>query len=132
MAAARQEAHAGAAADAVPRRHGPVAGASRPALDAIVRAVAGHFGIDVADLESPERHLHVARPRQMALTIASNMTHLSLPEIGAALGGRDHTHVLHAVRTMQMLLAESPALAADYAAIVARLSSGRSRAHHSR
>jgi chromosomal replication initiator protein len=65
-------------------------------VDAIQRAVAEHFGLRTADLVSPSRRRSVTRPRQLAMALAKELTNASLPEIGAAFGGRDHTTVLHA------------------------------------
>jgi chromosomal replication initiator protein len=60
--------------------------------------VAEYYKIRIADLLSKRRSRSIARPRQVAMALAKELTNHSLPEIGDAFGGRDHTTVLHAVR----------------------------------
>lgn len=72
-------------------------------LDNIQKTVADFYKLRVADLHSKRRSRNVARPRQMAMAIAKELTNHSLPEIGDAFGGRDHTTVLHAVRKIKEL-----------------------------
>ncbi|MGQ7093239.1 chromosomal replication initiator protein DnaA, partial [Escherichia coli] len=67
-------------------------------IDNIQKTVAEYYKIKVADLLSKRRSRSVARPRQMAMALAKELTNHSLPEIGDAFGGRDHTTVLHACR----------------------------------
>jgi chromosomal replication initiator protein len=67
-------------------------------IENIQRTVADLYKIRIADMESQRRTRVVARPRQMAMALAKELTTLSLPEIGKAFGGRDHTTVLHACR----------------------------------
>lgn len=67
-------------------------------IDNIQRTVAEYYKIKVADLLSKRRNRSVARPRQIAMALAKELTNHSLPEIGDAFGGRDHTTVLHACR----------------------------------
>ncbi len=67
-------------------------------VDNIQRTVAEYYKIKMADLLSPKRNRSVARPRQMAMALAKDLTSHSLPEIGEAFGGRDHTTVLHGCR----------------------------------
>ena len=67
-------------------------------IDNIQRTVADYYKIKVADLLSKRRTRSVTRPRQMAMALAKELTNHSLPEIGDAFGGRDHTTVLHACR----------------------------------
>lgn len=69
-------------------------------IDNILRTTAEYYKIKVADLLSKRRNRSVARPRQMAMTLCKELTNHSLPEIGDAFGGRDHTTVLHACRTI--------------------------------
>ncbi len=69
-------------------------------LDLVQKTVADYYKIKVADMYSPKRTRAVARPRQIAMWIARELTSHSLPEIGEAFGGRDHTTVLHACRTI--------------------------------
>ena len=72
-------------------------------LENIQKTVADFYKIRVADLHSKRRSRNVARPRQMAMAIAKELTNHSLPEIGDSFGGRDHTTVLHAVRKIKEL-----------------------------
>ena len=72
-------------------------------MDNIQRTVAEYYKIKVADLHSKRRSRSVARPRQMAMALAKELTNHSLPEIGDAFGGRDHTTVLHACRKIKEL-----------------------------
>lgn len=72
-------------------------------IDNIQRVVAEYYKIKVSDLHSKRRSRSVARPRQVAMYLAKDLTHHSLPEIGDAFGGRDHTTVLHACRKIKEL-----------------------------
>lgn len=72
-------------------------------LDNIQRIVAEYYRIKVADLMSKRRSRSVARPRQVAMALAKELTNHSLPEIGDSFGGRDHTTVLHACRKIEEL-----------------------------
>jgi chromosomal replication initiator protein len=67
-------------------------------VENIQKTVADFFGIKVADMYSKKRPANIARPRQIAMYLAKELTQKSLPEIGDLFGGRDHTTVLHAVR----------------------------------
>lgn len=82
-------------------------------IDNIQRVVAEYYKIRVADLHSKRRSRSVARPRQVAMYLAKDLTHHSLPEIGEAFGGRDHTTVLHACRKIKELIAEDSDIAED-------------------
>ncbi|WKT60616.1 chromosomal replication initiator protein DnaA [Microbulbifer thermotolerans] len=72
-------------------------------VDNIQRVVAEYYKIKVSDLLSKRRSRSVARPRQVAMSLAKELTNHSLPEIGDAFGGRDHTTVLHACRKIREL-----------------------------
>ncbi len=72
-------------------------------IENIQRVVAEYFKIKVSDLHSKRRSRSVARPRQVAMALAKELTNHSLPEIGDAFGGRDHTTVLHACRKIKEL-----------------------------
>ena len=67
-------------------------------VENIQKAVADFYSIKVADMYSKKRPANIARPRQIAMFMAKELTQKSLPEIGELFGGRDHTTVLHAVR----------------------------------
>ena len=83
-------------------------------LENIQKTVADYYKVRVADLLGKRRSRNVARPRQMAMALAKELTTHSLPEIGNAFGGRDHTTVLHAVRKVQQLREEDPRFEEDY------------------
>ena len=67
-------------------------------IENIQKTVANYYKIRIADLLSAKRNRSLARPRQLAMTLAKELTNHSLPEIGDAFGGRDHTTVLHACK----------------------------------
>ena len=75
-------------------------------------AVCGHYQIGLTDLKSTRRERRIARPRQLAMYLAKTLTPLSLPDIGKAFG-RDHTTVMHAVKTMEDLLCRDKSLSSD-------------------
>ncbi|BBP44628.1 chromosomal replication initiator protein DnaA [Thiosulfatimonas sediminis] len=87
-------------------------------LDNIQKTVADYYKIRVADLHSKRRSRNVARPRQIAMAIAKELTNHSLPEIGDAFGGRDHTTVLHAVRKIKELRETEHQLDDDYNSLI--------------
>jgi chromosomal replication initiator protein len=92
-------------------------------IDNIQRTVAEYFSIKVADLLSKRRSRSVARPRQMAMALAKELTNHSLPEVGDAFGGRDHTTVLHACRTIKAMLDTDTQIQEDWTDLVRILSS---------
>jgi len=75
----------------------------RVTIEEIQKRVAEHFNIRVSDMHSARRARAVARPRQVAMYLAKQLTARSLPEIGRKFGGRDHTTVMHAVRKVDEL-----------------------------
>ncbi len=75
----------------------------RVTIEEIQKQVASHFNIRVSDMHSARRARAVARPRQVAMYLAKQLTTRSLPEIGRKFGGRDHTTVMHAVRKVDEL-----------------------------
>ena len=83
-------------------------------IDNIQRTVAEYYKIKVADLLSKRRNRSVARPRQIAMTLAKELTNHSLPEIGDGFGGRDHTTVLHACRMITELRQSDADIEEDY------------------
>jgi chromosomal replication initiator protein len=83
-------------------------------VDGIQKTVAEYFKIKVADMHSKRRNRNVARPRQVAMALAKDLTPMSLPEIGEAFGNRDHTTVLHACRTIATLRKKDFSLNRDY------------------
>lgn len=92
-------------------------------IDNIQRTVAEYYKIKMADLLSKRRSRSVARPRQMAMALSKELTNHSLPEIGDAFGGRDHTTVLHACRKIEQLREESHDIKEDYSNLIRTLSS---------
>ena len=72
-------------------------------VENIQKTVAEYYKIRIADLLSKRRSRSIARPRQVAMALAKELTNHSLPEIGDAFGGRDHTTVLHACRRVKEL-----------------------------
>ena len=85
----------------------------RVTIDEIQKRVAEHFNIKMAEMTSSRRARIVARPRQVAMYLAKQLTSRSLPEIGRKFGGRDHTTVMHACRKIEELVASDRALAED-------------------
>jgi len=83
-------------------------------IDNIQRTVAEYYKIKIADLLSKRRSRSVARPRQVAMALAKEVTNHSLPEIGDAFGGRDHTTVLHATRKIAELCETDADISEDY------------------
>ena len=83
-------------------------------VDGIQKTVAEYFKIKLSDMHSKKRTRNIARPRQVAMALARDLTQLSLPEIGEAFGNRDHTTVLHASRTIATLRKKDQALNRDY------------------
>lgn len=83
-------------------------------IENIQRTVAEYFKMRVADLLSKRRNRSVARPRQIAMALAKELTNHSLPEIGDAFGGRDHTTVIHACRKIAELKRLEERLREDY------------------
>ena len=85
----------------------------RLSMEEIQKRVAEHFKIRISDMSSARRARAVARPRQVAMYLSKQLTSRSLPEIGRAFGGRDHTTVMHAVRKVEELVKADSAFAED-------------------
>lgn len=85
----------------------------RITIDEIQRKVAEHYNIKLSDMHSARRARQVARPRQVAMFLAKQLTARSLPEIGRKFGGRDHTTVMHAVRKIEELVGDDASFAQD-------------------
>lgn len=83
-------------------------------IDNIQSTVAEYYKIKRSDLLSKRRNRSIARPRQVAMALAKELTNRSLPEIGEAFGGRDHTTVLHGCRKIKELCESSADIAEDY------------------
>ena len=82
-------------------------------IDEIQKKVVEHYNIKLSDMHSPRRSRSVARPRQVAMYLAKSITTRSLPEIGRKFGGRDHTTVIHAIKTIEEIMVNDPNLAED-------------------
>ena len=92
-------------------------------IDKIQRAVAEYYNIKISDILSKRRNRTIARPRQVAMALTKELTSHSLPEIGDAFGGRDHTTVIHACRKVAELREESVDVAEDYKNLSRQLTS---------
>jgi len=82
-------------------------------IEDIQTKVAEHFNVRVSDMHSARRARNVARPRQVAMYLSKILTSRSLPDIGRSFGGRDHTTVMHAVKTIEELVKDDKAFADD-------------------
>ena len=87
-------------------------------IDNIQKTVADYYKIKVSEMYSKKRSRNIARPRQVAMALAKELTHLSLPDIGEAFGGRDHTTVLHACRKIAALRSTSSDVTRDVNALL--------------
>ena len=92
-------------------------------IDNIQKTVAEYYKIRVSDLLSARRSRSITRPRQLAMTLSKELTNHSLPEIGDAFGGRDHTTVLHACRKITSLRESDQRINDDYINLLRSLSS---------
>jgi chromosomal replication initiator protein len=92
-------------------------------LDNILKTVSEYYKVKVADILSKRRSRSIARPRQIAMALAKELTNHSLPEIGDHFGGRDHTTVIHACRKVKELIQEASEFAEDYKNLMRILSS---------
>lgn len=90
-------------------------------LELIQKTVADYYKLKVAEMYSKKRTRAIARPRQIAMWLARDLTHHSLPEIGEAFGGRDHTTVLHACRTINDLRSKDAILGNDLHVLIQTL-----------
>jgi chromosomal replication initiator protein len=79
-------------------------------MEGVMEVVADHYSIKVTDMKSKRRTRNITFPRQVAMYLIRHMTDRSLPEIGEAFGGRDHTTVIHAVEKIEKELKLDPSL----------------------
>lgn len=86
-----------------------------------MKTVAEYCKVKVADMLSKRRNRSIARPRQLAMALCKELTNHSLPEIGDAFGGRDHTTVLHACRQIQNLKETNTDIAEDWSNLLRTL-----------
>jgi chromosomal replication initiator protein len=90
-------------------------------IENIQKTVADYYKIRVSEMYSKKRSRNVARPRQVAMALAKELTSLSLPDIGDAFGGRDHTTVLHACRKIVELKTTDQDVSRDFNALLQML-----------
>jgi chromosomal replication initiator protein len=83
-------------------------------VENIQKTVADYYKIKVSEMYSKRRSRNVARPRQIAMALAKELTQMSLPDIGEAFGGRDHTTVLHACRKVALLKSTNTDITRDF------------------
>lgn len=91
-------------------------------IENIQKTIAEYYGIRVSDLKSKRRNRQIARPRQVAMALAKELTSLSLPDIGDAFGGRDHTTVIHACKKVVELTKTDTKINEDYNSLLKILS----------
>jgi len=91
-------------------------------IDNIQKTVAEFYGIRVSDLKGKRRNRQIARPRQVAMALAKELTSMSLPDIGDAFGGRDHTTVIHACKKIEELSRTDSKIEEDYSSLQKTLS----------
>lgn len=92
-------------------------------IESIKKTVAEYYKLRISNLLSARRSRSIARPRQIAMSLAKELTNHSLPEIGDAFGGRDHTTVLHAYRKIKALRETDLSIKDDYTNLLRKLSS---------
>ena len=92
-------------------------------IENIQKTVADYYKMRLADLHSSRRNRSITRPRQIAMALSKELTTHSLPEIGDAFGGRDHTTVIHAIKKVQQLKEEDSRVQDDYTTLLRMLSS---------
>ena len=85
----------------------------RVTIQEIQKKVAEHYNIRITEMSSARRSRNIARPRQVAMFLAKQLTSKSLPDIGRHFGDRDHTTVMHAVSRITELTAKDPSFAED-------------------
>jgi chromosomal replication initiator protein len=90
-------------------------------IENIQKTVADYFKVRVADLLSQRRNRSIARPRQIAMALSKELTSHSLPEIGDAFGGRDHTTVMHACKRIRELQDLEQKMREDYSNLLRTL-----------
>jgi len=86
-------------------------------IENIQKTVADYFGVRVSDLKGKRRNRQIARPRQVAMALSKDLTSLSLPDIGDAFGGRDHTTVIHACKKVDELIKTDAKINDDFSSL---------------
>ncbi|MFN7094799.1 MAG: helix-turn-helix domain-containing protein, partial [Burkholderiales bacterium] len=90
-------------------------------IDDIQKTVCDFYKLRISDLLSNKRTQIIARPRQIAMTLAKELTQHSLPAIGNAFGGRDHTTVMHAQKTINSLRKSDDKIEREYSLLIQML-----------
>lgn len=98
--------------------------ARRLLVSEIQAAVATYYGIPLAAMTSKSRVREFARPRQIAMTLARELTTISYPELGRRFGNRDHSTIVHGVHQITRLRTLNPEIDGDYRALRAKLERG--------
>ena len=98
-----------------------VISAKMVSIDNIQKTVAEYYNIKLSDLLSKRRSRSITRPRQLAMSLTKRLTNHSLPEIGGAFNGRDHTTVIHACKKIKELRVENSSLEEDYKNLIRSL-----------
>lgn len=102
----------------------------RITAEEIIRTVADHFGLTASVVKGEDKVRKIARPRQIAMYLCRQHTTLSFPDIGRALGGMDHTSIIHGVRRIEALIGEDDVIANHVAQLNRKLSIGARRLDH--
>lgn len=98
-----------------------VAQSRQVSIDNIQKTVADYYRIKLVDMLSKKRTRNLTRPRQIAMALAREMTNMSLPEIGLAFGGKDHSTIIHACKTVELLRSQHSNMDTDYKIILQTL-----------
>jgi chromosomal replication initiator protein len=98
-----------------------VAQSRQISIENIQKTVAEFYRLKTSELLSKKRTRNIARPRQIAMTLARELTSMSLPEIGSSFGGRDHSTVIHACKTIEELKRSDSNITNDYKTILQTL-----------
>jgi chromosomal replication initiator protein len=96
-----------------------------PTIDRIISEISGYYSVKRTEILGKRRHKSIALPRQVGMYLSRKYTRHSLEEVGAHFGGRDHTTVMHAVRTITSRSKDDEALHSDVLAIESRLRVGQ-------
>lgn len=95
--------------------------ASSITVESIIKVVADYYHLKIEDFRSKRQYRKVARPRQIAMTLARELTRTSFPQIGECFGGRDHSTVVHACKNIQNLCEKDQTVRTDYENIKAAI-----------
>ncbi len=104
---------------------GPLVSERQVGVDEVLGAVASHYGLKVADLKGSRKTRDISHPRQVAMYLARRLTRSSFPEIGRAMGGKDHSTVVKGVKRVEQLMAKDPELGETVRVVEAAIQGGR-------